>query len=449
MVDGLKHKKPTRRKTLASLGTIAVGSIAGCFTNGSSGDLSSETIRIGILTRGQVGPLSESGRENGMRLATSEIMEQGGIAGADIKLFVKDTHNSDSNSLLYNELIQDHNVDATMGFPAGLYHNEPLWPIKRSGIVHVTLGTWGTRISSLVSKNYGNFNHLFRIGMPNGEELGNELIDYIENNKDELGWEKAAVYIHPKGYNDAARSFGEVIKNRVDDVLNLYSVRDFSDPTHLLEYYDELEENDVDVLLTGVSYGGMVTDRWQRHGKRFDLGGLHLPGIHENYWNLLGGACEGLFSFAPLVPSSVNGQSTQEFVKSYNREYGIFPPIQSTSAYDAMHIYAQAVEDTVERTGKSQKPSQSEVSKTLQEGEFDGKALLENYQLHGSESNYPNEPIWQSMTSEDIPVIMQWQKEGSQGKRAVLAPDHQKRSPSTKNTASMRSCCSKRATKRR
>lgn len=428
MVDDLKHTKPTRRRTLASLSTITIGSIAGCFTKSSPGDLSGETIRIGILTRGQPNPLSVSGRENGMRLATSEIMEQGGIAGADTKLFLKDTQNGDSNSLLYNELIEDHNVDVTMGFPVELYHNEPLWPIKRSGIVHFTLGTWGTRISSLMSNNYGDFNHHFRIGMPNSEQLGKELIDYIENNKNELGWEKAAVYIHPKGYNDAARSFGEVIKNRVDDVLDLYSVRDFSDPTHLLEYYDELEKNGVDVLLTGVSYGGMVIDRWQRHGKRFDLGGLHLPGIHNNYWNLLGSACEGLFSFAPLVPSSVKGKSTREFVESYSQKYDIFPPIQSISSYDAMHIYAQAVENTIGRTGKNKKPTQSEVAKTLREGKFDGKALLEDYQFHGSGSKYPNEPKWQSMNSENIPVIMQWQKEGSQGKRAVLAPDHQKNS---------------------
>ena len=73
-------------------------------------------VRIGVVTP-QTGPVSIYGKanENGIKLATKEINDNGGIGGREIELVVMDDKGEITDAVTSFNLLMEENVDVVIG----------------------------------------------------------------------------------------------------------------------------------------------------------------------------------------------------------------------------------------------------------------------------------------------------------------------------------------------
>lgn len=404
----------SRRDVVAAGGLALAAGITGCVTGSSSEPLDDETVTLGMLFKELSEPVGYRGQRTAAELAAKEIRKDGGIAGADVELVYGTS---------YSRLHREHDVDVTIGEPPEVMHEDPLWPITHDKVLHLTTGTRSPTLAEQVAGSYDDYKYHFRVGMPNTAELAGALAAFIDANHDALGWSRAAINGITSGVDHISTSFGEAFRERFPSSLELHATREAADEMRLYEFYEELADDDVDVLFTGISQESAV-DEWVQLDRPFDLGGLHQPATNDAFWHLTDGGCRGLFSLSPMTPETEHTDRTRAFVDSYREFAGADPPHPAATVYDAIYVYRR----TIERGETNGKPPQEAVIETLVEGEFTGETLYDTYEFRGPDHEYPHEPAWESMRADGIPVVEQWQADEEGGRRAVVAPERHRTS---------------------
>lgn len=407
------------RRAVVAAGGLALGAgITGCVTGSSSEALADETVTLGMLFKELPEPVGYRGRRAAAEPAATEIRDDGGIAGGDVEV----VYGTD-----YSRLHREHDVDVTIGEPPELMHEDPLWPITHEEVLHLTTGTRSPILAEQLAERYEAHKYHFRIGMPNAAELAEALVEFVDANHDALGWTRAAINVITSGVDHVSTSFGEAFRERFPSSLELHARREAADEMRLYEFYEDLADEDVDVLFTGISQGSAV-DEWVRLDRPFDLGGLHQPATNDAFWHLTDGDCRGLYSLSPMTPETEHTARTRDFVESYREFAGSEPPHPAATVYDAIYVYRRALERTIERGEGDGKPAQAAVVETLVEGEFAGETLYDTYEFRGPDHEYPHEPGWESLDADGIPVVERWQGDDEGGRRAVVAPEQHRTS---------------------
>jgi branched-chain amino acid transport system substrate-binding protein len=412
--------KITRRAAVSACSALAFGT-AGCFESTSTSQAS--PFRIGLLTRRLPEPFGDWGMQSGAELAAREINRDGGIDGAEIDVLARDVTDPPDEGTHYNRLQNDHDVDVTMGFPPRAGESDPLWPLEHHDPLHFTLGTWGPELSTLVAERYDTYKNHFRIGMPNSAELAAPFASFVDDHSDARGWERCAIYIEQPDRRSANEAFGTTLATRLPSSIDVYSVDRVRQSRDIGPYLDEVRDADVDVLFTAItsSYGKLV-DQINRNEIDIDVGGFHRPSTHSSFWEVTNGTCRGTFSVSPMTSDVEHTERMASFVTAYEERFGALPEHPAAIAYDAVYVYKQAIEQTLNRQSASEKPTERQVIQTLLDGTFSGRTLYPKYEFSGPDHTYPHEPIWESMASENLPIIEQWQPENATGIRTVVAP---------------------------
>ena len=380
--------------------------------------LSGETVRIGVLAPLDL-PLGRSMRD-GARLAAKQLRENGGIEGADIEIVVGDSKAEPGEAVAeHKKLVNQENCDLTMGLFLGAALISTFTSIAALETIHITTASADPRAGRVVSKTstyssntgeeeYEQFKYHFRAGPINLFDLADAMLEFVENKKDDLGWERIAVLTeNPQEFTpyheQLVASLGEIVD--VPIVQRVGGVADWS------PFYNNIEDENCDVALVGLALdGASAVNQWADQQRDFEFGGIHVPSQSYGFWGSTAGNARHVFTMNAMTPQTSNTELTQPFVEAYNEEFDNVPIYSGAITYDAVNIIEQSITRAVEDEGiEGEIPGPETLIPIMEEGTFGGSTILEEFQFTPPDAEYAHEPQWTSIEGTGVPVFQQWQ----------------------------------------
>ncbi|MFT4884800.1 MAG: branched-chain amino acid transport system substrate-binding protein [Natronomonas sp.] len=392
-------------------------------TNTATGDgdgegiLSGETIKIGVLAPMNL-PLGVS-MWKAAQMRRDEINDNGGILGAEVEVKLGNTEVSPGTAQSeHQRLTVQEGCDFTTGIFLGSALLQTFPSIANQETIHMTTGSADPRAGRLVSKtddfgateektSYERFKYHFRIGPIHLLDLADAMLEFVENNKDEYGWEKAALLTENLG---EFTPYAERLSERLSSVIDVPIKQRPGGVSDWSPLYNEIEDADCDVAIIGMALGGTTAvNQWAQQQRDFEFGGIHVPAQAFSYWESTGGNVEHVFTMNAMTPQTENTPQTQPFVQEYIDRFDKVPIYTGPLTYDAMSVLKQAVENTVEGEEMETLPDADTIIPYLEEGTFTGGTVLPEAQFTPPDAKYAHEPQWTSMAETGVPVFQQWQ----------------------------------------
>ena len=412
-----------RRAVLAAAGGGLSG-LAGCgYLGDTAADqppLVGESVRVGVLATGERLPHGEA-IEHGARMAAERINADGGVAGAGIDLVLADTEvDPDTARDEHRRLCEAEDCDLTVGLFLGSAVLETLESVAEQETVHLTTGSLDGRAGTQVAEHYDDYRYHFRPGLPHYRDLADAVLEFVETNAEDLGWEQVALLSEHLG---ELEPFHERLADRFPEVLDVSLSQRPGGVGDWSPLYDEIEAENCDVAITGMALGGGTAIRqWARQERDFALGGLHIFSMAPGFWEQTDGNVEGVFTVDGLTAESDNTGRTRGFVDDYAARFGAPPVYSAATTYDALKMYRQAVESIVE-AGESELPPQDAIVDALEDVTFTDGLLYDEFAFTGPDADLAHEPVWESMGWSGVPVVQQWRADGDGGgERVAVAP---------------------------
>lgn len=404
-----------RRSFLRVTGAGAVGTaFAGCLGDtGDSGGEIPDTITIGSLGPSD-SPMGKS-IHNSAKLAANEITSNGGIAGADVEVSVKDTKDDPGTTRqVYQELTTGENVDATLG----IFGSEQLLAIMdniaQANTVHLTTGAATPEAPALLKTDFQKYRPWFRVGPTNATFLGDSLITFAQERFSQMGWEKIAFLAEDFKWTEPVTSqIKNEFENKVDGV-EVTEVRRISQGTEdFTPIYDDLESNGVDGAYTALAHiGTTALVQWAKQQRPFGFGGIHVPTQLPSYFKATKGAAISTFSQTTATPNSEITPKTVPYANAYQSEYGGFPVYTGYSTYDAVYMLKQAIES-------ADSVATDDVVKELEGMSYTGTSGT--IEFYGKNQEFPHDVKYGPEYAQG--VYFQWQQENGKGVQKVIWPD--------------------------
>jgi branched-chain amino acid transport system substrate-binding protein len=389
-------------------------------TNGDGdgdGILSSETIKIGVLAPMNL-PLGVS-MWKAAQMRRDEINDNGGILGATVEVALGNTEVSPGTAQSeHQRLTVQEGCDFTTGIFLGSALLQTMPSIGNQETIHLTTGSADPRVGRLVSKtddfgsteektSYERFKYHFRIGPIHLLDLADAMLEFIENRKDEYGWEKAALLTENLG---EFTPYAERLSERLSSVIDVPIKERPGGVSDWSPLYNEIENTDCDVAIIGMALGGTTAvNQWAQQQRNFEFGGIHVPAQAYSYWESTGGNVEHVFTMNAMTPQTSNTPQTQPFVKQYIERFDEVPIYTGPLTYDAISVIKQGIENTIEGEGMETLPDSDTIIPYLEEGTFTGGTVLSEAQFTPPDAKYAHEPQWTSMAETGVPVFQQWQ----------------------------------------
>lgn len=415
-----------RRKIVATAGVSIATGLAGCgYIGGTSAEdqpLTGESITVGAIAA--FGSDAGMAVHRGTELAVEHINDSGGVGGAAIDVVEADVSGETVSERAVSEhdrLCGDADCDLTVGLQIGSTVLDVLPSIADHETVHLTPGVFDVRVGEAVADDYDEYRYHFRAGLPDMEGMADALGEFVGAQYDELGWESAAILSDPLGFDP----YHERVVERVSDHLDVPVERQPPGATTTsTDLLDDVEDEGCDVLLYGgYLEGDSLVNVWAGHEPEFALGGFNVVnGTKPGLWTETDGAVESTFTVDALTPESANTSHTGAFVTEYVSTYGEHPMYSGALAYDALHLYREAVEAVLD-DGDSELPDQDEIVDALEDVTFTDGVVYPEFTFTGPDAERVHEPVWDSMTDSGVPVVQQWQSgaDGA-GHREAIAP---------------------------
>ncbi|SEH12950.1 branched-chain amino acid transport system substrate-binding protein [Natronorubrum sediminis] len=407
-----------RRTVLKATGGAAASvSLAGCVGSyeliGSSQD-TDETIRIGVLAPEPESDFIGRSMAQSAEVAVTELNEDGGIAGRDVELVVGNTKDSPTEaSRVYQQLVLEEDVDVTVGMFDSHALENIMDEIADQELVHLTSGAATTAASQLVNEEYDRYKYHFRVGPTNDRDLGNAQISFMDEYAHEIGWESIAVLAEDYPWADEPWDIyqDELADTQVDVV---YEERYPPATNDFTDLYDDIEEAGADAAFVTTAHTGneAVLD-WSTAQRQFAFGGIHVPMQLPTYYDDIGGACEYGIGYSTATETSEITDATQPFVQEYADEFGSYPQDMGYNTYDAVRIFAEAVEaaGTVDS---------EELVSELEDIEHEGASGY--IEFHDSDDEFAHDLVFNPETP--TAVYFQWQTtDDGEPVREVIWPE--------------------------
>jgi branched-chain amino acid transport system substrate-binding protein len=381
-------------------------------TGTNNGPLSGSKFRIGVLA-----PTPESfpigtSMVRSAELAVEDINSNGGIAGAEVELFVGNTEASPGTGRQeFLRLIKQKNIDIAFGTFLTQVTLQCFQPMAQTKTPLVCTAAAGPKPSRVVSQQYDKYKYFFRVGPLNSYDLAKAELEFLNIYAKQLGWKNLAVLIENIGPFDP---FAELLDKNIRDVVDKVSVfkRTSSGTTNWTPIWDEVENANADVALIAQALTGTAAiKQWFNQKRQFELGGISVPAQVYDFWKEVGGACQYVFTMNAITPQTTNTPRTQPFMKRYKKRFDTYPVYSGPITYDGIRGFAKTVDKYVRNQGKSKKPTSDELIPVMENLKYDKGIVLPEFQFTPKDAKYAHDPQWSSMKQTGVPVWQQWQKD--------------------------------------
>jgi branched-chain amino acid transport system substrate-binding protein len=328
----------------AATGAIALAFVAAQAQPASAQD---RPIRIGVNTAIQL----QVGRDaiDAVRMAVAEINGQGGVLGRKLEVIVADegeaaTEGPKVGIAAVNKLTGEDRVNVLIGgYDSGVTLGE-LPHIARAKTIFLGIGSASPAIQAKVKEEYERYKYIFRVNPINSAKQANALLDFIGGKlKGDLGLKRIAIL----GENAKwVQDMVPLIKKGAEAAGLEVPLAEFFDvqTADFSPIFAKVKDSGSQYLVLIISHGAsdVFVKQWYDAKVPVPIGGIDVKSMDANFFERVGGKsiAEVSANFvvrAPLTPSTVGWWDA--FVKQYNR-----PPVYTApGAYDAVHIYAEAV----------------------------------------------------------------------------------------------------------
>jgi branched-chain amino acid transport system substrate-binding protein len=327
----------------------ATGAIALAFVTAQAQPASAQDrpIRIGVNTAIQL----QVGRDaiDAVRMAVAEINGQGGVLGRKLEVIVADegeaaTEGPKVGIAAVNKLTGEDRVNVLIGgYDSGVTLGE-LPHIARAKTIFLGIGSASPAIQAKVKEEYERYKYIFRVNPINSAKQANALLDFIGGKlKGDLGLKRIAIL----GENAKwVQDMVPLIKKGAEAAGLEVPLAEFFDvqTADFSPIFAKVKDSGSQYLVLIISHGAsdVFVKQWYDAKVPVPIGGIDVKSMDANFFERVGGKsiAEVSANFvvrAPLTPSTVGWWDA--FVKQYNR-----PPVYTApGAYDAVHIYAEAV----------------------------------------------------------------------------------------------------------
>lgn len=301
-------------------------------------------ILIGVNTAIQL----QVGRDavNGAKMAIDEINAKGGVNGRKLEIAVADEGESPKDGVAaVNKLTGDSHVDVLIGgYDSGVTLAE-LPHISRAKTVYIGIGSASPAIQAKVKDDYEHYKYIFRASPLSSQIQAEELLNFMKGKlHGELGYKKISILgENAKWVQDMVPFLKKEATSAGIDV----PMAEFFDPqtADFSPIFTKVKENGSQYLLVILSHAAsdVFVKQWYDAKVPVPIGGIDVKSQDTNFFERVGGKAisEVTTNYvlrAPLTPKTEAWWD--KFVELYKG-----PPVYTASgAYDAVYVYAEAVE---------------------------------------------------------------------------------------------------------
>ena len=319
---------------------------AGFMTAASAQD--KKPILIGVNTAIQL----QVGRDavNAVKMAIDEINQKGGVLGRKLEMIVADEGEAVSEGpktgiAAVNKLTGENHVDVLIGgYDSGVTLAE-LPHIARAKTIFLGIGSASPAIQQKVKEDYNRYKYIFRVNPINSAKQAAGLLDFISGKlKGELGYKRISIL----GENAKwVQDMVPALKKGAEAAGLEVPMAEFFDPqtADFSPIFAKLKENGSQYLLVILSHAAsdVFVKQWYDAKVPVPIGGIDVKSQDANFFDRVGGKSisEVTTNFvlrAPLTPK------TEAWWDNFIKLYGSPPVYTASGAYDAVYIYAEAVE---------------------------------------------------------------------------------------------------------
>jgi len=380
------------------------------------GRADSSPIRIGVI--GEESAVAGASLTRAAQMAADDINAHGGVDGRQIALSIYDDHSSAAEAVrAFQRAVQQDKVVAVLGS----YISEVALAVEpwaaRLRVPYITPGASSTDISKHVKDDYARYKYAFD-GTMNSVFIAQSICDFAH---DALvgGFHMTSTVIMSE---DAAwtkpldERYMECLPKAGLKVLDY--IRFNPDTTDFTPIFNKIEGEHPDVIMTGISHVGVQpTVQWYEQRVPIPMAGQSSQATTSTFWKDTHGATEGVITATLAAPDAPLTPGTQPFAEAYAKRFGDSPAYDGYTAYDMIHVIAEAIK----RAGGSTDPDK--LVTALEATDYVG--TIGRIRFYGRDAAYPHAMEYGPGLVTGIAI--QWQS----GKQVTVWPANKARAKIT------------------
>ena len=337
----LNATRRLRRPTLWTL--AAVGAMLGFGLAAGEASAQAKTIRIGVPTAMQL----QVGRDtqDAMKMAIDEVNAKGGVLGRKLEMVAADeTENPETGISAIKKLTADEKVDVLIGGYTSGVTLAQLPHISAAKTIYLNVGSASPSTNAKVKTDYDNYKYIFRVGPINAAHQARQMTGFVSGFvKGELGLSKIAIV------GENAKWVQDLVpllkKGATDAGADVRTTEFFDSQTSdFSPLFSKVKDSGAQYMVVILSHASSDIFAKQWHDAQFPMpyGGIDVKSMDGDFCERIGAKSVGEMAAnfavrAPLTPKTI--PFFDEFRKRTNRA----PVYTAFGAYDAVHIYAEAV----------------------------------------------------------------------------------------------------------
>jgi branched-chain amino acid transport system substrate-binding protein len=116
------------------------------------------------------------------------------------------------------------------------------------------------------------------------------------------------------------------------------------DTTDFTPIFHQIEDAHPDAIVTGISHVGVQpTVQWHDQQVPIPMFGVSAQATTSAFWKDTNGAAEGIITATAATPDVALTPVTVPFAEAYIKKHGVTPAYVGYSAYDMVHVIAEAI----------------------------------------------------------------------------------------------------------
>ncbi len=329
--------------------SLSVLALAGSLTmlGGSPGPAQAADagpIKIGINAAIQL----QVGRDtqDGAQMAVDEINAKGGVLNRKLELVVADeTIDPQQGVAAINKLTSDDHVNVLIGGYSSGVTLAQLPHIAEAKTIFIDIGSASPSITDFVKKRYDRYKYIFRANPLNSAHQADQLVSYVTGKlKGDFGYTKIAVV----GENAKwVQGLVPVLVKGVEAGGVKVVMQELFDPdiSDFSPIFSKVKDSEAQYLLVILSHANsdVMVKQWYDSKLPVPIGGIDVKAQDPDFFTRIGGKAISEVSTNSLIPEPLTPK-TVPFWNEFNKRHQRAPVYTAPGAYDAVYIYAEAVE---------------------------------------------------------------------------------------------------------
>ena len=301
-----------------------------------------DPIKIGVI--GEASSVAGASITKAAEMAADEINAKGGVEGRKVEVITYDDHSSAADGVrAFQRAVNQDKVVAVIAS----YISEVALAIEpwsaRLHMPFITPGAASNDISKHVHDDYAHYKYTFH-GWLTSAFIAQSICDFEHDTLVKDFHMKSTVVMS----EDAAWTtpldarYLECLPKAGLKVLD--HIRFNPDTTDFTPIFNKIEGEHPDVITTGISHVGVQpTVQWHDQQVPIPMAGQSSQATTSSFWKDTNGAAEGVITASAAAPGVALTPTTVPFTEAYTKKYGVSPAYDGYTAYDDVHIIADAV----------------------------------------------------------------------------------------------------------